>query len=468
MRALIALSLVSLTACQAQTWSPMGATPATAPYSPSASGGDSPDRACTVVLREVARLSNGTGGYEVNEVDGQRWIVWEGVLDMASSAIDAGAVPAAIFQDVHGQWWEVGATAAADSPAGYQRYEFWLDEQTVTEGMSVSALNNVSLELVPFVRTTSGDRIFDHNRNPGDFDNYVLDSGNAWSVQDDGAACVPAEERPWAALEFRHDWQEIQHGAIVPGSSLVVEYDLLRLPWCFGDSYMGSATWNTWAYGRFEPSGETFAAPVVDCDDHACTIPRSLPVEVDVPSDATAVELWFETAGRACGSHWDSNYGSNYRFDTDPEPVDPVWAGDEGYTISRGMDMRVEGIPDPLVIDSWAISRADRKKLDAEVYVPGVSDGSERAELVLAQAWVSRDGGSPVEHWMEPEGRVDNNLRFAWNLSDEDLIYTPWDAFEVELAFSTDGIDWTTVGPFTLERGSDWCPEYYWGSEWCP
>ncbi len=468
MRVLIALSSLCLAACGAQAWSPGGLSPAAAPYSPSTGGSDSPDRVCTVVLREVARLPNGTGGYEVNEVDGQRWIVWEGALDVAIDAVEAGAVPAAIFQDVHGQWWEVEATAATDSPAGYQRYSFWLDEQTVTEGMSTSALSGVSLELVPFVRTTSGDRLFDHNRNPGDFDNYVLDSANGWAVEDDGEACVPVEERPWAGLEFRHDWQEIQHGAIVPGGSLVVEYDLLRLPGCFGDTYMGAATWNTWAYGRFEPSGESFAASVVDCDDAACTLPRSLPFEVEVPRDATSVELWFNSAGRACGSHWDSNYDANYRFDTDPEPVDPLWAGDEGYNISRGMDMRVEGIPDPLVIDSWDITRADRRELDAEVYVPGISDGSERAELILAQARVRRDGAAAVEHWMEPVGRVDNNLRFLWDLSDEDLVYTPWDAFEVELAFSTDGLEWVSVGPFTLERDESWCPEFYWGSEWCP
>ncbi len=469
MRALFALSAVTLAACQADAWTPVGQlTPATAPYSPDASGSDSPDRACTVVLREAARLSNGTGGYQVHEVDGQRWIVWEGVVDVAASAVAEGAQPAALFQDVHGQWWEVEAIASDDSPAGYQRYGFWLDEQTVTEGMSTSALLAAQMELVPFVRTVAGDRLFDHNRNPGDFDNYVLEAGNGWAVSDDGEACVPAVARPWGALEFRSDWEEVQHGAIVPGGLLVVEYDPMRLTACFGDSYMGSATWNTWAYGRLEPSGETFAGSVLSCDDPACTNPQGLPLEVEVPVGTTAVELWFNSAGRSCGSHWDSNYGANYRFGADPEPVDPAWAGNEGYNISRGMDSRVAGIPDPLVIDSWDITRADRRELDAEVYVPGLSDGNERDELILAQAWVSRDGAEAVEHWMEIEGRVGNNLRFSWSISDEDLFYTPWDTFEVELAFSTDGLTWLTTGPHTLERDASWCPEYYWGTEWCP
>ncbi len=104
MRVLVALSTLSLAACGPATapWDHAAdVAPATAPYSPDASGSDSSDRACTVVLRDAARLSNGTGGYQVNEVDGQRWIVWEGSLDVAEQAIDDGAVPAAIFQDVH-------------------------------------------------------------------------------------------------------------------------------------------------------------------------------------------------------------------------------------------------------------------------------------------------------------------------------------------------------------------------------
>ncbi len=470
MRALIVLSGLSLVACglgPAPWESVAGVSPATAPYSPDAAGSDSSDRGCTVVLRDVARLSNGTGGYQINDVDGQRWIVWEGAVDVAAQAVADGATPAAIFRDVHGQWWEVEAQAVEDGPAGYQRYAFWLDEQTVTEGMSTSALSSFQLELVPFVRTASGDRLFDHNRNPGDFDNYLLASDNGWAVQDDSAACVPAVEQPWGALEFRRDYEEIQHGAIVPGGVMVVEYDPMRMTECIGDTYMGQATWNTWAYGRFEPSGETFAGSVVDCGDEACMAPSALPLEVDVPADATGVELWFNTAGRSCGSHWDSNYGANYRFDTDASPLDPAWAGDAGYTLSRGMDSRVEGIPDPLVIDSWDITRADRRRLDAEVYVQGVTDGSERDELILAQAWVSRDGAEPVEHWLELEGRVDNNLRFGWDIMDENLVYTPWDSFSVELLFSTDGLNWVAAGPFTLERDASWCPEYYWGTEWC-
>jgi len=471
MRVLVALTALSLSACGAalEPWETVAdAAPTTAPYSPDASFQDSSDHDCAVVLRDVARLSNGTGGYQVNDVDGQRWIVWEGTLDVSEQAIDDGAMPAAIFQDVHGQWWEVEASALADSPAGYHSYGFWLDEWTVTEGMSTSALDTTSFELVPFVRTAAGDRLFDHNRNAGDFDNYLLDRGNGWSVADDGAACVPADEQPFSAVSFGSDWVQTQHGAITPGGTLVVEYDIMRLTECFGDSYMGSATWNTWAYGRFEPSGETFSGSVLDCDDAACSGPQSLPLEVDVPADATAVELWFNSAGRACGSHWDSNYGANYRFETDLAPADPLWAGDEGYTLSRGTDLRVDGIPEPLVIDSWDITRADRRTLDAEVYIPGLSDGSERDELVLAQARVSRDGAEAVEHWMQSEGRVDNNLRFSWDLADEDLVYTPWDGFEVELAFSTDGLNWVIAGPFALERDASWCPEYYWGTEWCP
>lgn len=469
MRALSPLLLL-LAACEpADTWEGVGTTTrTTAPYAPTG-GVDLADRDCTVVLREVDRVPGPTGGTAVNVVDGQRYLVWEGRVDVAAAAVDDGFVPAVLFRYAGDAWWEVDAEPVDGAPEGYRRYAFWLEEHTPTEGMSTTALSNSVISLIPFVRTPDGDRWFDHNRNPGAFDDYALSIGNDWSIQDDGAACAPAEPPPWAGIEFTGAWDVLQHGTLVPGGQLVVEYDPWRLPECFGDTYMGQATWSTIAHARFSPGGQLASGPVVACDDAECSRPVRAPLPLEIPDDATGVELWFHTSGRACGTHWDSAYGQNYRFSTGDLPADPLWAGDVGFTLSRGMNTRYEPVPDPLIIDSWVISRADQRSLDAEVYVPGLTDvGDGSPHRILARAAVSRDGAAPRLHWMDPRGRVDNNVRFAWSLFDEDMTYTAWDAFEVVMQFSTDGRTWVDAPPVHLVRGSDWCPQGYWGPERCP
>ncbi|MBN2798859.1 MAG: hypothetical protein JXX28_06885 [Deltaproteobacteria bacterium] len=468
MRLYLPLLFALLSACTEGTaWAPHAETTrSTAPYSPT-SGADLADRDCLVTLRQVARVSNGTGGYQVHQVDGQRYIVWEGSLDVAQEALDEGAVPAVIFH-YGSSWWEVDAEAVDGAPAGAQRFAFWLDEHTPVEGMSTTSLAAARIELVPLLHTAEGDRLFDHNRNPGAFDNYTLSLENGWSVGEDDGACAPAGALPWSALTFEREWTEAQRGAISPGSELVIHYDPYRLTQCLGDTYMGRATWSTWAYGRFLPGGQRFSGSVIDCGgDPACATPAAAPLLLDVPEDAEAVELWFNTSGRSCGSTWDSNFGENYRFATSPRPAAPVWAGDVGYCLSRGMDQRVEPTPASLVIDSWVISRADTRYLDAEVYVPGLTDAGDDGALVLARAEVSRDGAPVITHWMDFRGRVDNNFRFAWSLFDEDMIYTPWDRFDVTLSFSTDGLSWVSAPQVALVRGEDWCPEGYWGADWC-
>lgn len=466
---LFPLLALALSACQPEAvWAPVGETArSTAPYSPEA-GADFADRDCTVALHDVARVSNGTGGTAVHVVDGQRYLVWEGHLDVALTALEEGAAPVVLFQYGAPQWWQTDAEPVEGAPAGYQRFAFWLEEHTPVEGMSTTSLSQSRIALIPALITAEGDRIFDHNAHADPYENYVLSMDNAWSYVASGA-CQPEGARPWAAIEFSPTWEELPHGTLIPGGDLRIEYDLLRLYQCFGDSYQGVATWNTVVYGRFLPGGELFSGSVVDCgSDPACGIPRSRPLLQGIPEGAEAVELWANTAGQSCGSTWDSNFDANYRFEMGDLPADPTWAGDVGYTLSRGMNLRTENPPDPLIINSWVLTRADLRTLDAEVYVPGITDRDGPATEIMARARVSRDGATPQEFWMNAVGRVDNNARFSWSLFNVDMTYTPWNEFLVEMAFSTDGLLWVAAPPVHLVRGSDWCPVSYWGSEWCP
>lgn len=67
------------------------------------------------------------------------------------------------------KWSVVAATHTAGAPHGWVRYTARLQKDTISEGLSYSSLQNASLELAPYLLTTNGVRLFDHNRRPGTF-----------------------------------------------------------------------------------------------------------------------------------------------------------------------------------------------------------------------------------------------------------------------------------------------------------
>ena len=51
-------------------------------------------------------------------------------------------------------------------------------------------LAQVHVQLIPYVRLDGGTRLFDHNRKPGDLDNYSFGSAEYFSVPND-SSCQP-------------------------------------------------------------------------------------------------------------------------------------------------------------------------------------------------------------------------------------------------------------------------------------
>jgi hypothetical protein len=103
-------------------------------------------------------------------------------------------------------------------------------------------------------------------------------------------------------LRFHSGWREELQGEIVPGGKLRVDYAPDRLP-----DYRGTLnrkpTWDIVACLLFSPGGQMVSGSVA-----------KKALEVDVPSDATELSIWFLNTDGTGGAAWDSRYGENYRF----------------------------------------------------------------------------------------------------------------------------------------------------------
>lgn len=103
-------------------------------------------------------------------------------------------------------------------------------------------------------------------------------------------------------VRFLQDWRHEQDGALRPGETLRVEYDVNRLTCCRSSRY-GQAAWSIAAYVRFYPGEKVESAGV-----------SFAPAEFTIPEGTTRLELWFHNTDQTGCSAWDSRYGENYAF----------------------------------------------------------------------------------------------------------------------------------------------------------
>jgi hypothetical protein len=266
---------------------------------------DAADRACHVVLRDLARPSNGTGGYQTN---GSSW-VWTGTIDISTEAALEGHEPRVLYQyGSNPTWWHVPAFPTGEpAPAGMTRTTVTLDHDLPGPGMSGTALSTATVQVVPFLALTEGGRLFDHNRNPGDFDNYILNLAGSFAVGAAPGACPGSDEPAPARLVFAADWSETAIGVLTAGGRVRIEYDLARLTACRQSTH-GHPLWDVIAHTRWEPSGAVESHSVRDGQP-----------TLAIPGGTTAAVLWFENTQIGGGCHaWDSDYGANYTFAVAP------------------------------------------------------------------------------------------------------------------------------------------------------
>jgi len=363
---------------------------------------DSADRNCHVVLRNLARNNINGFTYETS-ANGSSW-VWSGVIQISDEAAAEGLTPSLIYKLGSSAWQHAAITPGADATHFVAR----LDRDLVGPGWSATAITNARIEVVPFIAMPEGGRLFDHNRNPGDFDNYVM-SYSDFAISRDDAVCAPPAAPSHANLIFSADYSERREGVISAGGTLGIEYNVGRLPSC-RNSRNGNPLWDITAHLRFEPSGQVTTASV-----------RTGYAQVAVP--ATGVErvvVYFENTAIPGCQAFDSDYGNNYTFDL---ALPPDWIGNAQTRISRDTsDPCNYGVPSSqgFSFESWARQRAAITNLCFEVYEPGLTDRDvadlwQRLDASIRYRRVGSTGAwtsIPAQHI----GRAGNNARYAWNL----------------------------------------------------
>lgn len=386
-----------------------------------ADGVDAPDHACHVVLRRAARALRDDGLPETDCSTGACYFVWAVDVDVSRAALAEGVRPGLLYSpSSEPTWYEVGGEPAGAAGEGFETWRFRLAARTVRADLSGTALGRAQLELIPFVQTRLGPRIFDHNVHPEPLRNYVLGADADFAHGTDPGVCAvpPAgETAPEATLRFGADYTHEQVGTLRAGEQFVIDYDLRRLPQCANDRYMGRPSWNTNAYVRFSGATDDTVSnqPLLDCADAACADPASRPVVFEIPEGAEAVEVWFATAGRSCGVHWDSDFGRNYRFEVKRRPG---WVGGFTYKSTRAGGDPCEGggaVEDGVGFGTWNRTRAVFSNLCFQAWVPGVTDRGGRVDAWVECRW---DGDETWRsHGLTDVGQVGNDRRFALALS---------------------------------------------------
>lgn len=365
--AALVILVVILASCAPPEPSTGTAVQATAPATGKADAADQADRSCQIVLRSIGRRA-GTNGYETQCTAGMCNWVWDAEVEI-SEEIKGATVHLLYRLAGDPTWWQVDATPTSYSQPGFVRYKLSIHEHLFGPAATAADLAVARIELIPFIKLPGGARIFDHNRRPGELDNYALEQGNSFGLGD-GGACAPVFGR----ISFFDSWGEHLTGTLRQGGHLVIDYDLDRLPTCRG-THNGHPAWDIVAHVKFTPGGQLVSGSVRAFDSpqgHPTGPGRTKALEVKIPAEATAAEIWFHNftgAGSSCEA-WDSNYGANYIHEIWPPSSDPGCRNIERWT-SINSDMPYASRPHCL---AYTVDR----QLDAdhcELYLSGLGHG---------------------------------------------------------------------------------------------
>ncbi len=375
---------------------------------------DAADRSCHVVLRDLARNRTGNTWESVVTPGGSTSWIWQGSIEISEAATAEGLVPHALYRLGTAATWTAAVatpTGTAATP-GFVGYTIRLAEGLPGPGWSGTALASARIQVAPFLALAQGGRLFDHNRHPGDFDNFVVATPD-YAVPTDPNVCAPATLAQRAKLVFDRDHHEHREGVLVPGGALTIAYDTNRLTTC-RHARNGNALWEMTAHVQFE----TGAAPIrrtVSVRDAAATL--------SVPRTATGVTLWFENTSASGCQAWDSNLGANYFFEAARAPQ---WIGEARNLITRGASDPCDGgapAQQGYQFDTWARQRAAITSLCFQVYQPGVTDRDDAdlwQKLDVAMKWRYVGESTWRMRSVAFDRRVGNNARYLLTWRDHD------------------------------------------------
>jgi hypothetical protein len=289
--------------------------------------------------------------------------------------------------------------------------------------------------------------------------NATPESLELWFENSDDTGCLAYDSKNGAnyklsstslksigQIEFTKDWKSIVHGTLQPGGGIEINYDPARLPTCRA-TYHGGRTYNIYANYRFSPGGQTGQTPLFIDNYYAGDEAIQKPV-VYVPTDATAVELWFYNNDMTQCMAWDSAFGKNYRFAVSA-PLAIGWAGHWGGRFNHGCEHTYD-ITNPVVFQKSGLGH-DCMVVTAEVWVPGLTDKNGDASRIRAEVETNmpQSGGPLAELTTYPltfGQRVGNNYRFEWSVVML-ASYAERGDYQYRFRFSVDdGATWTTLG----------------------
>ncbi|MBM3381326.1 MAG: hypothetical protein FJY29_02685 [Betaproteobacteria bacterium] len=414
---------------------------------------DSADHSCQVVLREARVVRQKDSRLPETETDatGQPWYVFEASVDTAAAPLKTGAQVYLLYRSQRDTNWHVApGEAVPGASATLQRHSFRISADTLKADSPDTISfprHNEALQLIPFLQSSDGRRIFDHNDHGEDVDTYALNTQNAWTAKTKNTTCQTAG-RGSATLRFLGDWSTDVRGDLHPGQAMVVEYDLSRLPQCHGSSYNGLPAWQTEAYVRFFPSGEEFSA-VLSTPQGGSMGPQ--PARFDIPENATRAQLWFKSRGRSCEGGYDSRFGKNYEFSITPAVTSsPAWAGSFQWLNSPTQSCDALS-PARSLADVETLSSDELENqciaIDSEVLVPGLTTSfSAQPQSIQAQVQWKTNTGLSTTQWLTFVGRNGQNFRYRWILPAASLRARAWSALDFTFRFSTDGLFWLQAG----------------------
>jgi hypothetical protein len=408
------LVLVLLAGCLADASSSLGPDESTTATEPLLGQGsaDAADRNCNVVMRDLLRNQTGLG-YET--VSGS-W-VWQSTIEISDEAAAEGLAPKLMYRKNTNAWQQVSATLADQSFAtpGFVRYTARIHTGLPGPTTNGTTLASTKIQAVPYVTAIGGGRLFDHNRNPGDVDNYVMDSPD-FAIWRNDSVCAPPAGPQRARLVFGADWTQHREGVLAPGGEVTIVYAQTRLNQC-KMTQNGYELWDITAHVRFEPGGQLLGASV-----------RGGQTTMTVPSDARRAVVWFESVNANGCHYWDSNFGNNYVFDA---ATPPQWVGNAQTLLTRDTSGDIcggGGASSGFSFDTWTRERAAITNLCFQVYQPGMTDHDDPdlwQKLDVSIHW--RGAGQNTWH-VQPvnfDRRVGNNARYAqsWRELDPFRVY---------------------------------------------
>ena len=423
------LASLSLAACG----SPSDDVAATAPRLGKADSLDRADRSCRVMLRELGRTDEVADGYFVSTA----------TVDVARSLADVVEV-GVLYSDNGGPWYAFTGSVAS-TEGRFERYTVRVDRHTTpTPAMDLRSWEYQRASVAVYVKLSDGTRLFDHNRVSSDFANYELSVSNDFAVARADGIC-PVQP-PRAELSFRADFSTVQRGPLVPGGTVTLDYALDRLPACRW-SRAGYQLWDIEANVKFQPQGILVTRTVTQIAGSGSGGGGrvSVPTTVEIPLGTQRVDVWFRnySAANTCET-FDSAYGANYQFPVEALGAPIGWAGDWGGSFSRACEHQA-GLAEPISIDEYVRERAC-KLIDADVYVPGLTDGTvAHPERLWAEVEWAIDGAAQAAVPLQFQGRVGNNFRYRWQLPYE-LMMSTWSDASFAFRFSHDGNTWFRIG----------------------